>query len=61
MLEVLPRTNDHAVAEYHTVVLETPVDHAVAASKKKRQKVSSESADQIVVNYRTGAGPATTP
>ena len=25
------------------------------------QKVSSESADQVVVNYRTGAGPATAP
>ena len=25
------------------------------------QKVSSKSADQVVVNYRSGAGPATTP
>ena len=30
-------------------------------SGRVSQKVSSESADQVVVNYRTGAGPATAP
>ena len=29
-------------------------------SGRVSQKVSSKSADQVVVNYRTGAGPATT-
>ena len=28
---------------------------------KASQKASSESADQVVVNYHSGAGPATTP
>ena len=40
VLEVLPRTSVHAVAEYHTVVLETPADRAVAEYPNDRDRAT---------------------
>ena len=42
VLEVSPRTIDHAVAEHHTVVLENPADHSMAASLRLERGVSRQ-------------------